>query len=271
MGSLNDWGDDPQNLVDEGIGDVAYDKIENKAKNEAEDLAKKGAKKVGKGVDKLTDKIGPVKQAKDFVKNKISAVKKLKDKAKKGIKNMAKKGVKAVGKAALHAAKGAISFLAANPVVAVIVVIVIIIILSFMDNVELDSGVSEQDNDVLLENPVYVDVDGMMDDDVVVVLMSDCMTAQYDPMGELDAEKEELAKQIYSIFHEKGFSNTSIAGMLGCLEKESSLDPSAIEGIFSEYGFLGTRKAEALLDLNNYTEHTLFPNYANNGVSINSS
>lgn len=270
MATLNDWGDDPQHLVDEGIGDVAYDKIEDKAEEFAKDKAKDAAKAGGKALDKLTDKINPVKQAKDFVKDKISAVKKLKEKAKKGIRDLAKRGIKAVGKAALHAAKALLSFLAANPLLAVILIIGIIIIMSFMKNVDLDSETSGQTDEVLLENPLYVDIDGMMDDDVVVVLMGDCVSAQYDPMSTaLDAEKEEHAKQIFSVFHEEGFTNISIAGMLACLDKESGFDPSAIEGIFSEYGFLGSRKAEALLDLNNYTEHTLFPAYNRNGTSIN--
>ena len=118
---------------------------------------------------------------------------------------------------------------------------------------------------------MYVDVDGMMDDDVVVVLMDDCVSQQYDVMGELNAEKEAQAKFIYSVFRSYGFNNASLAGILGNMDKESGLDPSAIEGIFSEYGFLGSRKAEALLSLTNYTENTLFPNYNNNGLSYSKS
>lgn len=271
MATLNDWGEDPRGLVDEGLGDIAYEALENKAeekaKEKAEELAKNTAKKAGKAVDKLTDKINPVKKAKDFVKDKISFVKKMKDKAKKAVKNLAKKGIKAVGKAALHAAKGAVSFLLANPLVAVCLIIGIIILLNFMDGSNEDTGI--QTDETLLQSPVYVNIDGMNDDDVVVVLMGDCINQQYDTLPELSAEKVALAKEIYDVFCAYGLNNASMAGMLGCLDIESGFDSSAIEGIFSEYGFLGTRKAQAMLDLNNYTEHTLFPAYVKNGTSIN--
>ena len=54
----------------------------------------------------------------------------------------------------------------------------------------------------------------MMDDDVVVVLMDDCVSQQYDVMGELNAEKEAQAKFIYSVFRSYGFNNASMAGIL---------------------------------------------------------
>ena len=44
MSTLNDYGG-PDPNVDEGIGDLAYDTIEDKAKDKAKDLTKKGVKK----------------------------------------------------------------------------------------------------------------------------------------------------------------------------------------------------------------------------------
>lgn len=272
MATLNDYGDDPQGYEVEGLGDVAYDKIEDKAKEKAEDVAKDAAKKAGHAADKLTDKVGPVKQAKDFVKNKVSAVQNLKNKAKKGAKDMAKKGAKAAAKTVKKGVQTLGKLMLAHPLISIIAIIAIIGIMSLMDNIEFDDTIGGQESDdMMLENPVYVEIEDIDDNETVVVLMSDCVTPTSDALGQMDAEKEAQAGMIYSIFHEKGFTNTSIAGILACFDKESGFDPSAIEGILSEYGFLGSRKAEALLDLNNYTEHTLFPMYVNNGTSINKS
>lgn len=283
MSTLNQWGNDPN--IDEGLGDVAYDTLESKAKEEAKDLAKDGIQKAGdkasKALDAATDHIAPVKQVKDKIKEKLSnnpitrfkaAAKKAKEKVKQGIKKLAKEGLQAVGKLAAKGIKALGHLIAAHPVIALIVVIVVVVIISLMDSSDdSNSDNNVQTNDTILDSPMYVDVDGMMDDDVVVVLMDDCVSQQYDVMGELNAEKEAQAKFIYSVFRSYGFNNASLAGILGNMDKESGLDSSAIEGIFSEYGFLGSRKAEALLSLTNYTENTLFPNYNNNGLSYSKS
>ena len=283
MSTLNQWGNDP--YIDEGIGDVAYDTLESKAKEEAKDLAKDGIQKAGniasKALDAATDHIAPVKQVKDKIKEKLSnnpitrfkaAVKKAKEKVKQGIKKLAKEGLQAVGRLAAKGLKALGHLIAAHPIAALIVFVILIVIISFMGSMEdSDSSSDVQTNDTILDSPIYVDVDGMMDDDAVVVLMDDCVSQHYDVMGELNAEKEEQAKAIYSVFRTYGFNNASMAGILANMDKESGLDSSAIEGIFSEYGFLGSRKAEALLSLTNYTENTLFPNYNNNGLSYSKS
>lgn len=277
MATFNQWGDD----IDESIGDVIYDSLEQKAKEEAKDLAKDGIEAAGKAsskvLDNVTDHIAPVKTVKDKFKEKLSnnpitrakaAVKKVKEKTKQAVKKFAREGIQAVARAALQAAKALCSFAAANPLVTIIIIIVLLIIMKYIDIKDEINNEVQSDN-VLLESPVYVSLDGMYDDDVVVVLMGDCVNQQYDNMGELDADKEALAKFIYSVFRSYGFNNASIAGMMGNIDIESGLDPSAIEGIFSEYGFLGTKKAEALLSMTHYTEYILFPKYADNGTSIN--
>lgn len=278
MGTLNQWGDDVN--VDEGLGDVAYEKLESKAKEGAKEGAEKVAKAAGRGLDKLTDKIDPLKKGKDAAKNlwHNNPVAKAKravgrgiNKVKQGAKKLAKEGIKAVGKMVVNAIKGLVQLFLANPIIGIIVIVIIIVACVAISKMmsAADSTDSNQTDEYLLDSPVYVNVDGMVDDDVVVILMDDCVSQQYDTMGELDAEKEELAKSVYSVFRSYGFNNASIAGMLGNIDIESGIDPSAIEGIFSEYGFLGTRKAQALLSLTAYTENTLFPAYVRNGKSIN--
>lgn len=279
MATMNEWGTD----VDESLGDIAYDSLEQKAREEAKDLAKDGIEAAGKAsakaLDKATDHIAPVKTVKDKVKEKLSnnpftrakaAVKRAKEKVKQAVKKLAKNGIHAIARAALEGVKALGSLIAANPVVAAIIVIIILIIIAVMD-IDTESGNINglQDDNVQLERPVYVDEGGMSDDDVVVILMGDCVNQQYDTMGELDADKEEMAKFIYSVFRSYGLNNASIAGMFGNIDTESGLDPSAIEGIFNEYGFLGTKKAEALLSMTNYTKNILFPKYEAAGISLN--
>lgn len=292
MGVFDQWNDN----VDESVGDAIYDSLEQKAKDEAKELTKKGVdnlQETGKAaveaLDKATDHIAPVKTIKDKVKAKLSnnpfthakaAVKKAKEKAKKALKE----GIQGVCKATVEGIKALGRLAASHPAITVVVILLLLALMIFVNNEEdSEDGDAEnssaesisntssnlQSDDVLLDSPVYVNVDGMSDDDVVVILMADCMDQQYDAMGELDADKEESAKFIYSIFRSDGFNNASIAGILANIDIESGLDPSAIEGIFSEYGFLGTKKAEALLSMSNYTENILFPKYVDSGVSIN--
>lgn len=295
MAYLNDWGND---LNENSIGDSLYDSIEEKARKEAKDMAKDGIDKAGhaasQGLDKATDHIKPVKEIKDKIKEKLSnnpitrakaAVKKLKEKAKTAVKNGVKKGAKAVGKAAVRGVKAAGRFIARHPGLSILIGLVLIAI---MGVAEEDNGGSSSSSDsssgyvssggivsgidfgsLLQTGPSFVNIDGISDSEMVVILMDDCVTQEYVAMAGLETDKDESAKFLYSIFRSYGFNNVSIAGMFANLDIESGLDPSAIEGIFGEYGFLGAKKAEALISLNNYTLNTLFPKYVAAGKSIN--
>lgn len=280
MSTFNEWGGNDPNM-DENLGDIVYDEIEQEAKELAKDGADKAGDAAVHALDKATDHIAPVKTVKDKIKEKLSynpitrakaAFHALKDKAKNAVKNLARNGIKAVGRFALEAVKAIGRLIAVNPVVAVIIIIILLLFISVMDDTDNDNTNNLQDDSILLENPAYVNLDGMSDDDVVVILMGDCVDQQYDSMDEMiqmTLEKEEQAKDIYSIFHDYGFYNTTIAGILANIDVESGLDSSAIEGIYNEYGILGTKKAAALTSISAYTERTLFPLYKNSGVSIN--
>lgn len=276
MSTLNNWGSDSH---EDSVGDVIYEAVEDSVREGVEEIGKQGVEMTGVGLDKITDRIEPVKKVKDKAKNlaannpmtrAVNSLKNFRDKVINKAKKLSKDGLHAVGRAALNGIKSVGHLIAANPVAAFVIIVVIILVVCLID----DSGGTDyinnlQSDNVLLQNPMYNNLDGMSDDDIVVVLMGDCVDQQYDTMGELDADKEEMAKYIYSVFRSYGFSNVSIAGMLGNIDIESGLDPSAIEGIFSEYGFLGTKKAEALLSMTNYTENILFPKYVASGVSLN--
>lgn len=67
-------------------------------------------------------------------------------------------------------------------------------------------------------------------------------------MGELTADQLETAKQVYALFKAYGLADTNIAGILGNWESESSLDPTAVETIYSEPRLIpapGMKKYEA--------------------------
>lgn len=272
MAYLNDYDGGGKGVqVDEGIGDAAYEKIEEKTKEAAEDAAKQGAKMAGKGVDKLTDKIDPIKKAKDFVKDKISAVNQFKKKVKDGVKNTAKKGLKGVGKLAKKGVKKLAGFAARHPLAAAIIFIIIVLIMMSLDIDTSSLDGLQSDNSSTTSSDLLVNEQGEVDSNYIVVLMDDCVTQTYESVTDtpLDSETIERAEPVYSVFSAYGLNNASMAGMLACLEKESSIDPSSIEGIFGETGSLGSKKAQAMMDLTYYTEHTLFPKYKNSGISIN--
>lgn len=281
--TFNQWGDD----IDESLGDIVEEKLEEKVKDEAKDAAKEGAeeaaKAAGRGLDKLTDKIDPVKKVKDQAKNlwhnnpiakAKRAVKGAIDKAKQAVAKLAKQGIQAVGKAALAAAKGALSFLAANPVVAVVVIVIVVGIVVYLNidpsDVSDSYDSSSQVDSDLVHDFEGMNAEGMTDDDVVILLMNDCGTNQFDPMDQIDVEMEEQAKLVYSIFRSYGFNNASIAGILGNMECESKIDPAGVEGIY-ERGILGEKKSNALVDLPKYTEDVLFPVYREDNTDFNPS
>ena len=80
---------------------------------------------------------------------------------------------------------------------------------------------------------------------------------------------EENAKYIYSVLHNMGLPDTNIAGVIGNFGAESGVDPTSIEGIYSEPQTIGSQKQAAFADLNNYTATTLFNMYAKKGTKIN--
>lgn len=274
LNGSNDWGEG----TDETLGDVLEEKLEDEAKDAAKDGAKKGGKAAAKGLDKLTDKVSPIKAIKDKLKDKITnnpiarlkrSVQKLKKKVADGAKKLAKEGAKAVGRAIAHALKGIISWIIANPIPSLIIFIVLFLIFSYAD-IEMEDSKSDSDNKSSYSSET---TGGVSDDDAVVIMMDDCASqasgGSISEGGETSTNKTESAKQIYSIFRSYGFTNASIAGILGNLDCESGLDPTCIEGIYDEPAFLGPRKSAAIKSMSDYTVNDLFPKYARKGLKIN--
>lgn len=86
-----------------------------------------------------------------------------------------------------------------------------------------------------------------------------------------DAAMLENAKQIYSVFKTRGWSDNMIAGMLSNFQAEGSIDPTCIEGIYDEPYTMGTKKTAAVNDNFKSQCSYLFNAYANQGLSINQS
>lgn len=76
---------------------------------------------------------------------------------------------------------------------------------------------------------------------------------------------------IYQNFKKMGMSDINIAGMLGNFNKESGVDPSAIESIWGKDQFNphGPTKSKAINDIGSYTVNTVFPFWARQGVNLN--
>lgn len=102
--------------------------------------------------------------------------------------------------------------------------------------------------------------------------LPDCAVAIEKSMGKLnkkDMDKAQLdnAKKIYSVLKVFGLTDNEIGGILGNWSVESGIDPTSVEGIFSEKYEFGPKKAAALADHNNYTLD-LLDQYAKRGMSV---
>ncbi len=90
-----------------------------------------------------------------------------------------------------------------------------------------------------------------------------------------EAARRRNAEKIWAIGKLSGMTDAQCAGVLGNLTVESDIDPTAVEGIFTEPYQIGPRKTplfdgnEITPAMESYTTGTLFAIYAANGLSIN--
>lgn len=111
----------------------------------------------------------------------------------------------------------------------------------------------------------YTKVDGNIIDCNIAVNKAKADTKKRD----VNAEMLNSAKHVFSVFHEMGLNNQQIAGILGNMQAESSVDPTMIEGVFGEhFNVDGPKHKEALADLDAYTQK-LFGEYTR--ITINKS
>lgn len=91
-------------------------------------------------------------------------------------------------------------------------------------------------------------------------------TENYDAFSAAQITNQDSLKNaqvIYSIFSKKGYSDVAIAGMLGNLQKESSINFTIVEG--------GKFKGDVMSysDLDKYTKDVVWPSYDGSGIKIN--
>ena len=90
-----------------------------------------------------------------------------------------------------------------------------------------------------------------------------------------DAARQRNAERIWAVCKIMGMTDEQCAGVLGNLTVESNIDPTAVEGIFTEPYQIGPRKTplfdgnEITQAMEHYTASTLFGIYAANGLGIN--
>ncbi|MCR6108733.1 phage tail lysozyme domain-containing protein [Salipaludibacillus agaradhaerens] len=104
----------------------------------------------------------------------------------------------------------------------------------------------------------------------------DCVPAQtsvskasqeYLEAGEIEAVRRDNAVKLWSVYSELGGSKEQTAAVLGNLDKESSLDPTAIETIYGEPFAIGTRKQSAIA--NDFNVELIDSDYASRFPAIN--
>ena len=113
----------------------------------------------------------------------------------------------------------------------------------------------------------------MMAQDVIIA--DDCktdikkMNSQLANMQTVDAstEAKKVAGKVWVLMKSLGATDEQAAGFLGNLDRESEMDPTCIETIYSEPFVLGPRKTKALADYGAFTENVVFPAYGH--ISLN--
>lgn len=99
--------------------------------------------------------------------------------------------------------------------------------------------------------------------------VAEAKEASENDSGDDAALAEANAKKLYSVFHQYGWSDNMIAGMLGNFDVEGGIDETSVEGIYDERHHIGERKKKALEDPDTYTSDVLFGEiYAGKGYDI---
>lgn len=88
-------------------------------------------------------------------------------------------------------------------------------------------------------------VDGGVGNTGSVCTVSDSRGGGGGQTGPISANTEENAKRVYSVLSSMGMPDENIAGILGNWSQESGIDPTSVEGIFTEPFSIGPRKQAA--------------------------
>lgn len=93
------------------------------------------------------------------------------------------------------------------------------------------------------------------------------------PGGNVDERQEEIAEKMWALGKALGFTDEQCAGMLGNMQQESSLDPTSVEGVFTEPYQIGSKKSSLFPlpsgAMDSYTTGELVEEYARRHKTIN--
>lgn len=226
--------------VEEAERDNAGKKVADKTKSEVKKKTKSGVKKLGK---KAAKKVG----------NTLA-----KTKAGTAVVGAAK----AVGTAAASGLKAFIAFLATPPLGWICAAFLVLGVIWLADNISTDTTLEVDGVTVLSEDET------LSEEEALLLLTNDCPEEVVATVGDIDTDTQMLANAqlVYSVFKQYGLPDECIAGMLGNLQHESlGIDPTCIEGIYSEPYQMGVKTTEASNDLDAYVRNVLGPAYASNG------
>ena len=240
--------------LDEHIREAEQDDLGTKMAQEAKGKVKNQAKQGIRGIGRHA--------ASRFKKSAAGQA------VKKGMKA----GRKALFKAGAGAAKSALSFLASNPAGWIVSGCLIVGGLTLAGKLESYQDQAAREVSSHIEEGTGADgTSEYLTEDGVVVLMSDCPEEKEAAAGDIDTDMtmEANARMLYSVFKGYGLTDECIAGMLGNFQVEGSIDPTTLEGIYTEPHQIGKRKKAALENLNSYTSGKLFGLYAKCGIGIN--
>lgn len=246
--------------LDEYIKDAEDNNLGKEVADKAAGETKKQLKKAGKKMSKdIQDMTG------------ITALK-------KKAKAAAKKGVKKGVKAGLAAAKTGLSALMSTPMGWVVIIAAVVgtmVVVGMIDNKRQEKLIKEVSSELITTEQDGSGITETLTEEGIAVLMGDCPEVKKGSVeaGAVDtnAAMEANARKIYSIFKSYGLNDECIAGILGNMTVEGSIDPTTVEGVYDEPYQIGPKKQGAVDSLDSYTTGTLFGLYASSGISINQS
>ena len=96
-------------------------------------------------------------------------------------------------------------------------------------------------------------------------------------VGDASAQQMEVAEQMWALGKALGFTDEQCAGMLGNMQQESGLDPTVVEGIYTEPYTFGPKKAALFVgeppepgpNMNSYVTGPMLSSYAASNIRIN--
>ena len=127
----------------------------------------------------------------------------------------------------------------------------------------------DEDDDFYDEDEEAPEVDPVEDQEQELKPDAEEVEFDYDHYDSIETgySGDACAKKIWSVLKVMGLPDNNIAGILGNWYTESGIDPTSIEGIYSEPYILGSKKQSAMKNFDAYTRSVVWNAYS--GISLN--